>query len=155
MSSWRMWNVWMKRAGSRGALNHSCRIDTIPPMHGNSQSLWCSCLLALYIFWYLMSFNGILRQIGIDLLIIPNFFGVWAKLQEINLPGRNLMIDRHTDTTKSILFVIVPLDMYIRSYFFMVYLSVLRSLGAVLIYSGWNGATACPTLLLGSSNVYK
>lgn len=76
-------------------------------------------------------------------------------MQEINLPGRNLMIDRHTDTTKSILFVIVPLDMYIRSYFFMVYLSVLRSLGAVLIYSGWNGATACPTLLLGSSNVYK
>ena len=61
-----------------------------------------------------------------------------------------MMIDRHTDATKSVLFVLVLLHMCIISYFFIddVYLSVVRILVAMFTYCSYNGGTAGLDLIL-------
>ena len=70
----------MKLAGSRGALNHRCRIDIIRPMHGNSKSAPCECLLVMHRFWYLVSLIGLLRVMGVNLLIAFTVLGACIKV---------------------------------------------------------------------------
>ena len=85
MSSWYMWSVLMKQAGIGGTSKRRHEIDTIRLMHTNSQTLPCSYLTVVYIFRLLMSFIGLLRVMGVDLLIAFNFYRASAKLQEVNL----------------------------------------------------------------------
>ena len=84
-SIWCMWNILVKWAGGRGALSQRCRIATIRLMHANSRTLPCSYLPAVCIFWLLISFIGLLRVMGVNLLIAFNFYGPSSKLQEVNL----------------------------------------------------------------------
>jgi len=74
VSSWHTWNILVKRAGSGGALSSRHEIDTIRPMYANSRTLLCSYLPSVYIFWLLISFIGLLRVMGMNLLIAFNFY---------------------------------------------------------------------------------
>ena len=66
-----------------------------------------------------------------------------------------MMIDRHEDTIKSILFALVPLFVCIKSYFYIddSCLFTLWSLVAITIYSSYNRVTAVTTLLSEIRNV--
>ena len=75
MSYWHTWNILVKRAGTGGSSTSRCEIDTIRPMHANSRTLPCIYLPLAYIFWLLMSFIGLLRMMGINLLIAFKFYG--------------------------------------------------------------------------------
>ena len=117
MSSWHTWNILAKRAGSGGPSTSRCEIDAVRLMHANSQTLPCSYLPLVYIFWLLMSFTGLLRGMGVNLLIAFNFYGALSNVAGGQPCWGRMMIDRHEDKSKSILFALVPLFICIRSYF--------------------------------------
>ena len=150
MSSWHTWNILVKRAGTGGPSTSRCEIDTVRPMHANSRTLPCSYFPSIYIFWLLMSFIGLLRGVGVNLLIAFNFYGALSKIVGGQPCRGRMMIDRHEDERKSILFALVPLHIHIRSYFFItgVYLSTLWSLVAIITCSGWNKTAAGLNLTL-------
>ena len=85
MSSWHTWNVLVKLAGIGGTSNRRHEIDAIRLMHANSQTLPCTYLPVVYNFRLLMSFIGLLRTIGVNLLIAFFFMGPSSKLLEVNL----------------------------------------------------------------------
>ena len=85
VSSWHTWNILAKQAGSGGPLNSRHEIDTIRPMHANSQTLPCSYLPLAYIFWLLISFIGLLQQWAWIQWLPSNFIGPSLKLPEVNL----------------------------------------------------------------------
>ena len=115
MSSWHIWNILVKRAGTGGPSTSRCEIDTVRLMHANSQTLPCSYLPLIYIFWLLMSFIGLLREMVVSLLIAFNFYGAFIKIARGQPCWGRMMIDRHGDDSKSILLAWVPLCVCIRS----------------------------------------
>ena len=74
-----------------------------------------------------MSFIGVLPQIGINLFTTFNFYGPLRQIAGSRPFWQGVMIDQHKDSTKSILFALVSLHMYKRSYFLVddAYLSTL------------------------------
>ena len=150
VSSWHTWNILVKRAGTGGPSTSRCEIDTVRLMHANSQTLPRSYLPLVYIFWLLMSFIGLLREMVVSLLIAFNFYGAFIKIARGQPCWGRTMIDRHEDESKSILFALVSLYVCIRSYFFItgVYLSTLWSLVAIITCSGWNKTAAGLNLTL-------
>ena len=137
MSSWHTWNILVKRAGSGGPSNSRCEIDTIRLMHTNSRILPCDCLPVICDFWLLMSFIGLLRMMGVNLLIAFFFNGAFITIAGGQPCWERTMTYRHAHPTKSILFAFVPLCMHIRSYFYIddVHLFTLWSLVATIICS--------------------
>ena len=85
MSSWHTWNVLVKRAGIGGPSTSRHEIDTVHLMDANSQTLACNYLPVIYTFRLLMSFIGLLRGMGVNLLIAFNFYGLSARVYEVNL----------------------------------------------------------------------
>ena len=75
MSSWHTWNILVKRAGIRRPLTSRHEIDTVRFMDANSRTLTCNYLPVVYAFWLLMSFIGLPRGMGVNLLIEFNFYG--------------------------------------------------------------------------------
>ena len=150
VSWWHTWNILAKRAGFRGPSTSRCETDTIRSMHANSRTLPCSYLPLVYIFWLLMSFIGLLRMMGVHLLIAFKIYGPLSNVAGGSPCWERTMINRHEDERKSILFALVPLFVHIRSYFFItgVYLSTLWSLVAIVINSSCNGAAAVSNLAL-------
>ena len=80
MCSWHTWNVLVKRAGIGGPSTSRHEIDTVHLMDANSQTLTCNYLPVVYAFRLLMSFVGLLQEIGVNLLMAFNFYGAPAKL---------------------------------------------------------------------------
>ena len=80
MYSWHTWNVLVKRAGIGGPSTSRHEIDTVHLMDANSQTLACNYLPVVYAFRLLMSFVGLLQEIGVNLLMAFNFYGAPAKL---------------------------------------------------------------------------
>ena len=70
----------MKRVGSGGAPTCRHRTVIVRLMHANSKTLPCSYLPAVYVFQLLMSFIGLLQEIGVNLMMAFNFYGGKAKL---------------------------------------------------------------------------
>ena len=64
-----------------------------------------------------MSFIGLLRVMGVNLLIALNFHGALSEIVGGQPCRERMMIDRHEDESKRILFALAPLCVYIRSYF--------------------------------------
>ena len=117
MPSWHPWNILVNLDGIGGTSNRRHEIDTVRLRHANSQTLPCSCLPVVCIFWFLMSFIGLLRGMGVNLLIEFNFYGAFSQIAGGQPCWLRMMIDRHEDESKSILFALVPLCVCIRSYF--------------------------------------
>ena len=117
MSSWRIWNIWLNSAGSWGASNYRCKFGNVRPMRTNSRTLPCNYLSVMYIFQELMSFIGLLQEIGINLLTAFNFNGALSKIVGGQPSWPRKMINRHVDVTKSILFALVLMYVHIRSCF--------------------------------------
>ena len=88
MSSWHTWNILVKRAGIGGPSTSRHEIDTVCLMDANSRALACNCLPVVHAFRLLMSFVGLLQEIGVNLLMAFNFYGASAKLQEVNIAER-------------------------------------------------------------------
>ena len=89
MSSWHTWNILKNRAGNIGPSNSKHHeIDTVRLMRGNSRVPPRPCLLVQNIFRLLMSLIGLLRVLGVNLLIVFIFYVASAKLPEVNLVER-------------------------------------------------------------------
>ena len=89
MSSWHTWNILKNRAGNIVPSNsRHHENDTVRSMRGNSRIPPRPCLRVRYTFRLLMSFMGLLRVMGVNLLIALIFMGPSAKLPKANLAER-------------------------------------------------------------------
>ena len=86
--SWHPWNILVNLAGIGGTSNRRHEIDTVRLMHANSRTIPCNYLPAVYIFWLLMGFIGLLRGMGVNLLIAFFFMGPSSKSPEVNVAER-------------------------------------------------------------------
>ena len=70
----------MKRAGIGGPLTSRHEIDTVPLKDANSRTLASKYLPVVCAFRLLMSFVGLLQEIGVNLLMAFNFYGALSKI---------------------------------------------------------------------------
>ena len=82
MSSWHTWNILMKRAGIGGPLTSRHEIDTVPLKDANSRTLASKYLPVVCAFRLLMSFVGLLQEIGVNLLIVLIFYRALSQIAE-------------------------------------------------------------------------
>ena len=106
---------WWQSAGSGGAPTCRHRTVIIRLMIGNSGTIPCNYLSVVYGFGISMSYRFAARNRRQFSLMAFNFYGDLSKIVGGQPSWPRKMINRRVDVTKSVLFALLRLCLYVRS----------------------------------------